>query len=126
MDSVANFQPWQIVYIDSAFHTPIDRLYAEVIDIIESRQMCWARPLLLAQYPDGAIFPDNPILYDLRQGADILLPISLFRAALDIEIIPLLVNLNSPEIPITDTSTCHQQLNNFVRLVCQAYPGAFN
>lgn len=124
MDSVVNFQPLQIVCIDSA-QTRIDRLYAEVIDIIESRQMCWARPLLLAQYPDGEIFLDNPILYDLRQGADILLPTSLFRAALDTEVIPLLVNLNSPDITITDSSICHQQLHNFVRLVCKTNPELF-
>jgi len=52
-------------------------------------------------------------------------PASLFRPALDTEVIPLLVQLDDPEAQLANTSDAHQQLSCFVREVWQAYKSAF-
>ncbi|NJR37583.1 MAG: hypothetical protein HC781_00555 [Leptolyngbyaceae cyanobacterium CSU_1_4] len=87
------FQDGQIIYLPYE----ATRLYAETIQIIPSRQLCWARPLALIQLPDQ---PDEIdvnlykplILHDLRQSSDLLLPLSLFHIALDLDAIPVITN----------------------------------
>ena len=102
------------------------RLYAEVVQTVEATQICWVRPLLLM---DGAAVDDpvemQPVhqLIDLRQGSDLLLPIALFRGALDVEVIPLLAQLGEVQerVPLR-----HQrQLNHLIRQVCHANPALF-
>jgi len=61
----------------------------------------------------------------LRLGADLVWPASLFRPALDTEVIPLLVQLDDPDDQLANTSDAHQQLSCFVREVWQAYKSAF-
>lgn len=119
IDSVYRFQPRQIVRLEHESTC----LYAEIVDFVESRQVCWVRPLMLAvsEVDSNSLLS----LYDLRFGADLLWPASLFQAALDTEVIPLLVELNDPDAKTVSSSDTHKQLNSFVRRVLQAYKSAF-
>lgn len=129
MSSIAEFQPHQIVCL-----THKDKaLYAEVIQFVAKRGLCWVRPLALLQVqrPDAIATPST--IYDLRQGADLLCPHSLFRVALDTEVIPILTELNTLKNQSADSgatasenspSACYS-LQNFIRQVWQAFPEAF-
>ncbi len=125
--SAYKFQPRQIVCLEHEN----TRLYTEVIEVVTARQICWVRPLMLAVSPLGndylpAFSPDQLKLYDLRQGADLLWPVSLFRVALDTEVIPLLVQLDNPgEGQQANNAEAHQQLSRFIRQVWQASKNAF-
>lgn len=120
-----NVQPQQILCLEH--NTTI--LYGEAIQIVAERNLCWFRPLLLHRWQD-----DAEILLDLRQGADLLCPFSLLRTALDIEVLPLLVQLErlkaEPAEPnllhqLRPEAAAHQQLQQFVHQVWQAHPEAF-
>ena len=104
-------------------------LYGEVIQIILSRQMCWVRPLMLVKQAEATPEYSDPesfsILYDLRQGSDLILPLLLFQPALDTEVIPWLMQLDSSNSKATTPSLAHQQLQRFVHCVCQTYPNYF-
>jgi len=126
-----NFQVYQIVYLEYK----ATRLYAEVIQTIEARQMCWVRPLGLVVYPTG-FYPswgfskgeDAPAIYDLRQGADLLWPGILFQVALDTEVLPLMAQLELQEGDKTEgsaTLAARHRLNQFIRQVWQAHLDAF-
>lgn len=116
-----DFQLRQIVSLE---HEEV-RLYAEVIQVIEQRQMSWVRPLMLVEFPDP-IYPSfEPRLYDLRTSADLLWPTRPFRSALDTEVMPLLVQLFSLEPQPNHDLTAQQQLGQFVYQVWQAYPKVF-
>lgn len=128
MEHTSSFQPCQIICLE--YET--SRLYAEVVQIIERRQICWARPLLLAIGPveDCATYelPTQEHWYDLRDGSDLLLPLILFRAAFDSEVLPLLTYLYNPCERISDEKcdrTEHQQLNQFIHQIWRAHPEAF-
>jgi hypothetical protein len=129
MNLTFDFQPCQIVCLEHEG----ERLYAEVIQVIEVRQLCWARPLILTLAATGPTPLYNqqskvviqPALYDLRQGSDLLWPITLFRAALDTEVLPLLTQLYSSETQLDNDRVACQRLNHFVHEVWQAYPEAF-
>ena len=120
MDSDAEvFQPCQIVCLEHQNRC----LYAEIIQVLPDRGRLWLRPLMLGIWSldDDANFRDPPReLYDLREGADLVWPIAGFRFALDTEVIPLLMQLETltktPEHPIL----AHRQLRNFVDRVWQA------
>ncbi len=90
------FQPNQIICLEEGDR----RLYAEVIDIITQRALIWARPLLLVSGWDaieqsGRADPQQ--LEDLHEAAHLLLPIRLFRAAIDMELLPIFPYLTSVE-----------------------------
>jgi hypothetical protein len=143
IDTIANFKPGQILYIE---HQGV-RLYAEVIQIVSDRKLCWVRPLALVtptSIPTASASPHFPTpwtsslielepieVYDLRQGADLVCPQSLFQAALDTEVLPILAELNRLK-PRSDTSGlgenngAHERLREFVRLVWQTNPTLFN
>ncbi|MBD2741788.1 hypothetical protein H6H02_09315 [Coleofasciculus sp. FACHB-1120] len=118
-NSTPNFQPCQIVCLDHENTC----LYADVIQVVDSRQICWVRPLMLTIVPDnsGNVLPT---LYDLRQGADLVWPVTLFRPALDTEVIPLLMQLDAPDAT-ADASDAHRQLSWFVHQVWQANQSDF-
>ena len=119
ISSAHKFQSRQIVCLEHES----TRLYAEIIEFVESRQVCWVRPLMLAVLE---VDSDSLLtLYDLRLGADLLWPASLFRPALDTEVIPLLVQLNDSDTSKVNRSEAHKQLSGFVREVWQAYKSAF-
>ena len=125
--SACKFQPRQIVCLEHGN----TRLYAEVIEVVASRQVCWVRPVILAlpaaEYnPQWEVSPENLTLYDLRQGADLLWPASLFRVALDTEVIPLLMQLDDPDFNRENNPDAHKQLSCFVSEVWQTYKSAFS
>jgi hypothetical protein len=111
MDSSTDFQARQIVCLDHGE----THLYAEVIQVVASRQLCWVRPLVLV-----ALVGETPQLTDLRSCSDLVWPLSLFRPALDVEVIPLLTQLLAQEAPERD-SLAKQQLHQFINQVWQAY-----
>lgn len=117
--SAQKFQPRQIVCLEHES----TYLYAEIIDFVELRQVCWVRPLMLAFIEAGS--DELLALYDLRLGSDLLWPASLFRPALDTEVIPLLVQLNVSDTSALICSDAHQQLSRFVHEVWQAHKSAF-
>ncbi len=96
----STFQRHQIICLED----DDGRLYGEVIDVISQRQLLWARPLVLVQ---GLIAADwehaweshelHKHLTDLREAAHLLLPLHLFRPALDMEVLPLLGYLAQTE-----------------------------
>lgn len=131
-----------------------NNLYGEVIQLIPERQLCWFRPLCLVvsgetasqlklegikrspescqeQQDDSLILSQSFAEYstreliDLQSGSDLLWPESLFRPALDTEIIDFLPQLKdiSHYSPIK-TST-QKYLNKFVHLVWQAHQDKF-
>jgi len=125
INSDQQFQPRQIVCLEHE-HTC---LYAEVIEVVSSRQVCWVRPLMLAIPANNQSLPwsltENLTLYDLRQGSDLLWPVSLFRLALDTEVISLLGQLNNPDPLYVDNLDATRQLSYFIHRVWQAYKSIF-
>jgi hypothetical protein len=100
------FRDRQILCLD---HGP-QRLYAELVDIIDERGLAWVKPLWLVHGPEdrpelnlpAPNLPDLDLPWadelkqtlgpidDLRGDSDLLWPVELFRAALDMELLPLL------------------------------------
>ncbi|HEY9665641.1 MAG TPA: hypothetical protein V6C91_02505 [Coleofasciculaceae cyanobacterium] len=125
--STYKFQPRQIVYLEHE----TTRLYAEVIEVVAAREICWVRPLMMAVsslshngLPGDSL--EQLVLYDLREGADLLWPASLFQPALDTEVIPFLVRLGNPdEVQQTNNLDAHKQLSSFVQKVWHVYKSSF-
>ncbi len=89
---IEEFSPQQVVCIDQGDL----RLFGEVVQMVPVRSRCWARPLALAQ-----VIPDSlqlALRYDLRESSHLLLPAIVFRAALDVELIPLMTALYHPDV----------------------------
>lgn len=97
------------------------RLYAELIQVVESRQMWWVRPLLLGFFPSGQPSDQPSPIYDLRSSAHLLWPITSFRPALDTEVIPLLSHLLALEPQLEQDSAAQHQLNQFVNKVWHSH-----
>ena len=126
MDCALNFKPGQIVSLECGDAC----LHSEVIQVVEARQVCWVRPLMLVVLLSGkdlsAQWSQEYTLSDLRDGADLLWPGSLFRAALDTEVISLLTQLQSLDSEKKDGAMASRQLRDFVDLVWEAFPSAFH
>ena len=126
IDSNFNFKGNQIVCLehDNSF------LYAEVIQVIETRNTCWVRPWLLkilSSAPNQfSNLPEKQRIFDLRESSDLVLPISLFRLALDTEVIPLLSELDALKTQEQDLIIARKQLRQFVEIVWQAYKSFFS
>ena len=106
------FKPHQIVCLESYD----ERLYGEVIQIIEQRQTCWVRPLIMVQ--------KQVMIADLRSSSDLILPLCLFRSCFDTEIIPFLTQLH--QSPDTSTNEFPPfNLNLFVQQVWQTNEDKF-
>lgn len=137
---MTELKPGQIVYIEHQS----TRLYAEVIQLVRDRGVCWVRPLAFARFDPQEMNPydskfnttgvEHLALQDLREGADLFCPQSLFHSALDTEVIPVLTHLNTlkphseESMTISDPSQSqhiHQRLQEFIRCICQTYPEAF-
>ncbi len=126
IDSTYKFQPRQIVCLEHETTC----LYAEVIEFVELRQVCWLRPLMLTVTPVNnelllTASPESVLLYNLRQGPDLLLPVRLLRLALDTEVIPLLVGLEDPLYESVNNVESHHQLSYFISKVWRTYPKEF-
>jgi hypothetical protein len=113
MEITPHFQPGQIVYLEHGDR----RLYAEVIQVVLPRQLCWVRPLLLVIYSLEA-----PLTNDLRESSDLLWPLSLFQPALDTEVISILSEVLTKQAKSEiDTIVAKQRLHEFVDKLWQAY-----
>lgn len=111
------FQPNQIICLEEGDR----RLYAEVIDIITQRALIWARPLLLvsgwaAVEQSGRVEPAQ--LEDLHEAAHLLLPIRLFRAAIDMELLPLFPYLSGSEAKLPGQQAA-SRMHQFIDQVWQ-------
>ena len=119
------FTPQQIVYLTDHCH----RLYCEVIQVVESRQLCWVRPLCLVDMTEekeiySHLFAPK-LLIDVRSTSDLLYPINLFKPALDTEVLPLLSHLSSPDYPVNNNPLAREKLHKFVTKVFQEYSELF-
>jgi hypothetical protein len=112
MDMSRDFQPGQIV---SLKHRDMN-LYAEVIQVVLSRQLCWVRPLVLVDF-----IPEPPHLTDLRDASDLLWPVNLFQPALDTEVITILSQVLAKEPKTEPDSDAQQKLHQYIHLVWQEY-----
>jgi len=134
----SRFQPRQIVCLEHE----TSRLYAEVVQIAEKRQLCWVRPLVLVMQPENDLSQNDEserdIYYNLREDSDLLFPLVLFRLALDTEMIPVLTFLyginersdREDSDPLSssnekDTETGHRIFHQFVHQVWNAHPEVF-
>lgn len=112
IDISRNFQPGQIVSLDYG-----DRnLYAEVIQVVVERELCWVRPLLLV-----TLTQEPPLITDLRDGSDLLWPINLFRPALDTEVITIMSQVFAKAPKTEPDLAAKQQLHQFIQQVWQVY-----
>lgn len=128
--------PSQILYLE---HGP-SRLYAEAIQIVESRHLCWARPTLLIQGlpTDGPAAERQAMiaaaaaarsqstlhLYDLENCPDLIWPQDLFEIAYDLDFFALLVQLKIAPDEVAARNG-HHQLNHFIQDLWQSQPQAF-
>jgi hypothetical protein len=137
--TLPNFHPNQVVCLDSED----THLYAEVVQLIPSRQLCWVRPLILLSYaqwpplgwpPLDELILDSPLGsglgaqgMDLRSCSDLLLPGVLFRAAIDTEAIPILSYLYDPERAAhPETELANRQIHQLIHAICKAHPEIFS
>ncbi|WP_373543678.1 hypothetical protein [Chamaesiphon sp.] len=91
-----------------------DRLYlfAEIIDTIEISDRYWVRPLALARSNPESF--QLEFLHDLRDAAQLILPIGLFRDALDTEVLPLISELFQPNKDSTRSANAQKVLYQFI------------
>jgi hypothetical protein len=126
MAEVAIFSPHQIVCLEHHHCC----LYGEVIQVVESRQLCWVRPLFLTVISDcrpvyhQLLMPK--VVIDVRLTSDLLYPISLFRAALDTEVIPLLTQLETESFCLESQQKAKEKLREFITQVWQDHPEKFS
>ena len=103
------FRPQEIVYV----HADEFRLYAEVIQTIPTRNRCWVRPLAIAHYHDFQF----QLLHNCQDCAQLILPLYLFHAAMDTEVIPVMMELYQLEkiaASLNATSLSRQALHQFI------------
>lgn len=128
-----------------------NHLYGEVIQLIRDRQLCWFRPLclilsdseddlnlgedrqrspnlqvVLPKHSADSSSGDRQVTsIDLQSSSDLLWPDSLFRPALDTEIINFLPQLTDSSHLSKDKKKRQKCLNKFVYLVWQAHQDKF-
>jgi len=87
-------------------------LFAEVIDTIEISSRYWVKPLALARSNPESF--QLEFLHDLRDAAQLILPIDLFRDALDTEVLPLISELFHPTKDSTRSVNAQKVLYQFI------------
>ena len=126
--------PSQILYLEHGS----SRLYAEAIQVVDTRHLCWTRPALLIQgLPEGnsahrqaaiasaVLSPDDSRLelYDLGDCPDLIWPLLLFQIAYDIDFFSLLIQLKiSPDLT---TQCSNAQFNAFIHGFWRTHASAF-
>jgi hypothetical protein len=106
--SVIEFKTDRIVCIDrDDLH-----LFAEVIDTIAIDDRCWVRPLAIARSTPESFKLE--FLHDLRDAAQLILPVDLFRDALDTEVLPLISELFHPDRDSTKSTNAQRILYQFI------------
>jgi hypothetical protein len=100
----------RIVCLDSRQEK--DHLFAEIIDTIAISSRYWVKPLALARSnPDSF---ELEFRYDLRNTSQLILPIDLFRDALDTEVIPLISELFHPTEGSIKSMNAQTALHQFI------------
>lgn len=128
--------PSQILYLEHGS----SRLYAEAIQVVDTRHLCWARPTLLIQgLPEagGDAFRQNTIsvaaqdplhtglqLYDLEDCPDLIWPLDLFHIAFDVDFFSLLVQLKINPDDIAKRRS-RSQLSEFIHSFWKTHPEVF-
>ncbi len=116
------FAPHQIVCLDCD-HT---HLYGEVIQVIEERQLCWLRPMVIVY--NGPYLAEHggcqtvagetanvQNIEPLTDGPDLLWPVSQFRLALDTDVLPLVVSIERAKTaPLDSRQRAQQLLRQFI------------
>ena len=136
--------PSQILYLEHG----TSRLYAEAIQVVEQRHLCWARPTLLIQglpassssalgsrleqqarqaaIAEAATDPTRSALslYDLEECPDLIWPLALFEIACDVDFFALLIQLkvNPDEIALRNGSS---QLSTFIHSFWRTHAETF-
>lgn len=127
--------PSQILYLE---HNDA-RLYADAIQVVSTRQLCWVRPTLLIQglpesnqtirqavISNAVQCPEQSglTLYDLEGSPDLIWPLTPFEIAYDVDFFSLLVRLkiNSND---TDVPAGKQQLHQFTHSFWRKHPDFF-
>ncbi len=115
-------QTYEIVCLEHQGHC----LYAEVIQAVTEQQRSWLRPLALALATvetttwnqDEARIQQ---IYDLRECSDLLWPQTQLRAALDIELLPMLTMLQTEKGSTENSANkdANKQLQAFLHRVCR-------
>ncbi|GAP97784.1 hypothetical protein [Leptolyngbya sp. NIES-2104] len=113
------FHSSQIVFLE---HNGV-RLYAEVVQFVESRRLCWVRPIALVTSEGDWTDGDRLTLQDLQDGSDLMCPAVLFREALDVEVLPILARLGAESKEKNPLS--HRHLHQFIQQIWQARPEVF-
>lgn len=128
--------PSQILYLEHG----ASRLYAEAIQVVDTRHLCWARPTLLIQGlpevggPNArqniiSLAAQDPIatdlqLYDLEDCPDLIWPLDLFHIAFDVDFFSLLVQLKiNPDDRAQRRSNA--QLSEFIHSFWKTHPEVF-
>ncbi|MFK8182384.1 MAG: hypothetical protein AB8B99_03355 [Phormidesmis sp.] len=129
--------PSQILFLE---HNT-SRLYAEAIQLVAPRRLCWARPTLLIQgLPAGEGLAEerqNAIaaaasgstqselaLYDLEGCPDLIWPVELFEMAYDVDFFSLLVHLKMTPDEVALHNGRHR-LNAFLHSFWRSQPHMF-
>jgi hypothetical protein len=107
---MSSFYPNQIVCLSCQDNA----LYSEVIQVIPDRSSLWVRPLFF-------VLEGNDDSIDARDSSDLILPIELFRPALDTEVIPIFSQL----IQENYSNKSRPCLQYFVQQVWQNNPSFF-
>ena len=111
-----------VISADSAIDSVPNRIERSPNDRIESQKCLLSEPKNADQISRNA---DGSKIIDLQSGSDLLWPDSLFRPALDTEIIHFIPHLseNSQHSKIKISSK--KYLNNFIHQVWQAHQDKF-
>lgn len=128
--------PSQILYLEHGS----SRLYAEAIQVVDTRHLCWARPTLLIQgLPEVggdacrqniiSIAAQDPLhtdlqLYDLEDCPDLIWPLDLFHIAFDVDFFSLLVQLKINPDDIAQRRS-RSQLSEFIHSFWKTHPEVF-
>jgi hypothetical protein len=116
--------PSQIVYLR---HEDVT-LYAEVIQMAIARPLCWVRPLALVETVSQPQIDDattSTKIYNLKEGSDLLWPISLFHPAMDTDVVPLLVSLETEKRIHDVDAIAPKKLRHFIQCVWEAHSSIF-
>lgn len=110
---MSSFINSQIVCLDSQNKS----LYCEVIEVINDRNICWVRPVILVNLnaQDNNYFSSKNDIYDLRFTSDLLWNINDFRIVLDTEYIQFFSNLQEFEFDEDILIIAKQKLRIFIQ-----------
>ncbi len=87
-------------------------LFSEVIETIAATDCYWVRPLAIARSSPESF--NLEFLYDLQDTAQLILPIALFRDALDTEVLPLISELFHQDRDPARSTNARKALHEFI------------